>query len=91
MHFNKQFDGKQQVSQRRWRNALRGMVFLVMALLLQACDTDLYTNLDEREANIIVATLARNGIPAARQAQDEGQMTVTVSEERFAEAVEIVS
>lgn len=90
MHFNKQFDGKQQVSQRRWRNALRGMVFLVMALLLQACDTDLYTNLDEREANIIVATLARNGIPAARQAQDEGQMTVTVSEERFAEAVEIL-
>lgn len=90
MHFNKQFDGNQQVSQRRWGNALRGIVFLMMALLLQACDTDLYTNLDEREANIIVATLARNGIPAARQAQDEGQMTVTVSEERFAEAVEIL-
>ena len=90
MHFDQRLSGYQQVSHRRGRNALRVLMLIVMALLLQACDTELYTNLDEREANIIVATLARNGIPAGRQAQDEGQMTVTVSEERFAEAVEIL-
>lgn len=90
MHFDQRLSGYQQAPHRRGRNALRVLMLIVVALLLQACDTKLYTNLDEREANIIVATLARNGIPAGRQAQDEGQMTVTVSEERFAEAVEIL-
>lgn len=66
------------------------LMILIMTLLLQACDTDLYTNLSEREANVMVATLARHGIPASRVAQDENRMTVTVDEDRFAEAVEIL-
>lgn len=85
-----QFFGNHELSRGGYRRVLRGVALLVMVLLLQACDTDLYSNLAEREANIIVATLARNGIPAGRQAQDEGQVTVTVSEERFTEAVEIL-
>lgn len=89
MHFDQHSDN-QELSHGGYRRALQGVALLVMVLLLQACDTNLYTNLDEREANIIVATLARSGISAGRQAQDEGQMTVTVSEERFAEAVEIL-
>ncbi|SDL86194.1 type III secretion protein J [Modicisalibacter muralis] len=76
----------------RARRALgKSLVVLVMALLLQACgDSDLYTDLSEREANVMVATLARHGISASRVAQDEGLMTVTVDEDRFAEAVDIL-
>lgn len=66
------------------------LMVLIVAMLLQACDTDLYTNLSEREANVMVATLARHGIPAKRVTQDENRMTVTVDEDRFAEAVEIL-
>ncbi len=66
------------------------LMTMVMALLLQACDTELYTDLNEREANIMVATLARHGIPAKRVAQEEGLMTVTVDESRFSEAVSIL-
>ncbi|MGQ7244347.1 type III secretion system inner membrane ring lipoprotein SctJ [Salinicola sp. V024] len=73
-----------------YRRPLQVIALLMMALLLQACDTNLYTHLDEREANVIVATLARNGIPANRQSDDEGQMTVTVDEDRFAEAVDVL-
>lgn len=72
------------------RCLLHWALMAVMALLLQACDTDLYTHLDEREANVIVATLSRNGIAAERHAEDEGQMTVTVDESRFADAVDIL-
>lgn len=89
MHFDR-FSGNPALPRSGYRRVLQGMALLVMMLLLQACDTDLYTNLDEREANVIVATLERNGIPAGRQAQDGGQMTVTVDEDRFAEAVEIL-
>lgn len=66
------------------------MALLLMAVLLQACDTDLYTDLDEREANLLVATLARSGVPAKRHADDEGRMTVTVDEDHFADAVDIL-
>lgn len=69
---------------------LRSLLIVVVALLLQACDTDLYTDLSEREANVMVATLARHGIPAKRVAEDGGRMTVTVGKDRFAEAVEIL-
>lgn len=62
-----------------------------MVLLLQACgDSDLYTDLSEREANVMVASLARHGISASRVAQGEGLMTVTVDGDRFAEAVEVL-
>jgi len=89
LHFDR-FSGNPRLPRGGYRRALQGVALLLLALLLQACDTDLYTNLDEREANVIVATLARNGIPASRQTQDEGKMTVTVDEERFAEAVEVL-
>lgn len=69
----------------------KSLLVLIMALLLQACsDSDLYTDLSEREANVMVATLARHGISSSRVAQGEGLTTVTVDEGRFAEAVEIL-
>ncbi|MFP5340472.1 MAG: type III secretion system inner membrane ring lipoprotein SctJ [Gammaproteobacteria bacterium] len=68
-----------------WRHVL----VVVFALLLQACDTDLYTNLSEREANSMLATLLREGIPAERKVSD-GQITLSVPKDRFAEAMEVL-
>lgn len=48
----------------------RYLLVALFAVLLQACDTDLYTNLSEREANSMLATLLREGIPAERKVRD---------------------
>lgn len=64
---------------------------LVGALMLAACDTELYTGLDEREANLMVAALQEKGIPSSRVVEKTGRMTVTVDKDRFAEAVKTLS
>ncbi|PBP30136.1 type III secretion system inner membrane ring lipoprotein SctJ [Pseudomonas syringae] len=66
---------------------LRLLIVATLASLLQACDIDLYTNLGEREANAMLAVLLRDGIPASRKVQDNGQLKVMVDEKRFAEAM----
>lgn len=70
--------------------AVRLMIVVVLAGLLQACDIDLYTNLSEREANAMVAVLLREGVPASRKVQDDGQLKVVVDEKRFAEAMKLL-
>ncbi|TLG93951.1 EscJ/YscJ/HrcJ family type III secretion inner membrane ring protein, partial [Pseudomonas edaphica] len=70
--------------------ALRLLLIGLLASLLQACNTDLYTNLSERDANAMVAVLLRGGIPAERKTQDNGQLKVVVDEERFAEAMTLL-
>lgn len=70
--------------------ALRLMLLVLLTCLLQACDMDLYTNLSERDANSMVAVLLRDGIPAARKIQDNGQLKVVVDELRFAEAMTLL-
>lgn len=59
-------------------------------LMLQACSVELYSNLDQRQANEIVATLMRHGIPAQREAGKDGKMTVSVQKGRFAEAMALL-
>lgn len=70
--------------------AVRLMIVVALAGLLQACDIDLYTNLGEREANAMVAVLLRDGVPASRKLQDNGQLTVVVDEKRFSEAMSLL-
>lgn len=67
------------------------MAFAIIGMLaLQACSEELYSNLDQRQANEIVATLVRHGIPAQREAGKDGKMTVSVQKDRFAEAMAIL-
>jgi type III secretion protein J len=68
----------------------RILVSLCLAALLAGCKVDLYTNLDEPQANEMVAILLQSGIPAGRSVQKGGKLTVTVEEARFAEAVTIL-
>ncbi|PBC20783.1 MULTISPECIES: type III secretion inner membrane ring lipoprotein SctJ [unclassified Mesorhizobium] len=74
------------------RCAARCRVALVVAgmLMLQACSVELYSNLDQRQANEIVATLMRHGILAQREAGKDGKMTVSVQKGRFAEAMALL-
>ncbi|MHC6226894.1 type III secretion system inner membrane ring lipoprotein SctJ [Pseudomonas sp. X10] len=67
--------------------AVRLLIVVTLAGLLQACDMDLYSNLSEREANAMLAVLLRDNIPASRKVQDNGQFKVVVEERRFAQAM----
>jgi type III secretion protein J len=71
----------------RW--VQRALVLLV-ALLLSACEAELYNNLDQRQANEMVGTLQQRGIPAQRVAVKGGQYTVVVDKGRFADAIAIL-
>ena len=73
--------------------ALLPLLALAMALFLSACDnsqTTLHANLDERQANLVMAALLDQGIPCHKTPGDEGAWTVTVAEGRFAEAVNLL-
>ena len=71
----------------RW---VRLALVLLSALLLSACETELYNGLDQRQANEMVATLQQHGIAAQRVAVKGGQYTVVVDKSRFAESVSIL-
>ena len=71
----------------RW--VQRALVLLV-ALLLSACEAELYNNLDQRQANEMIATLQQRGIPAQRVAVKGGQYTVVVDKGRFAESIAVL-
>lgn len=68
----------------------RTAAVLFIGLALSACKVDLYTNLDERQANEMVAVLQQNGIASNRTLNQAGTMTIAVDENRFAQAVDIL-
>lgn len=69
---------------------MRRVLLLLAALLLSGCEAELYNNLDQRQANEIVATLQQRGIPAQRMAVKGGQYTVVVDKARFADSITIL-
>ncbi len=72
--------------------ALPAALALVAALLLTGCDTEttLHAGLPEQQANLVMAALLDAGIPCHKTAGDEGTWNVTVSDARFAEAVNLL-
>ncbi len=64
---------------------------LICALSLAACSVELYANLDQRQANDIIATLFRHGIAAQRSVAKNGRYAVNIDQSRFAEAVAILN
>lgn len=68
------------------------MAFAVTgALMLAGCKSELYTDLDQRQANEIVATLLQHGIAADRAFGKGGLVSVSVDPSRFADAVTILN
>jgi type III secretion protein J len=73
-----------------WPRWAQRVLVLLVALLLTACEAELYNNLDQRQANEMVATLQQRGIPAQRMAVKGGLFTVVVDKARFADAINIL-
>jgi type III secretion protein J len=73
-----------------WPRWAQRVLVLLVALLLTACEAELYSNLDQRQANEMVATLQQRGIPAQRMAVKGGQYTVVVDKARFADAINVL-
>ena len=75
-----------------WRAIVGRCVLVVIAAVsVASCKSDLYTNLDQRRANEIVATLRQNGIPADRSSGKGDRISVSVEESHFAEAVAVLN
>ncbi|WP_437883361.1 type III secretion system inner membrane ring lipoprotein SctJ [Pseudomonas sp. LRF_L74] len=72
------------------RHPLRLLLIVLLAVLIQGCDSELYSGLQQREANRIVSTLLAQGISADRVMQKDGTLTVTVDKSRFAEAMDLL-
>lgn len=73
---------------RFWR---RITALLLCTLALSACNVDLFNDLDQRQANEIIATLFRHGIPAERVIIKSGRFDVKVDEGHFAEAIAVLN
>ncbi|WP_088580058.1 type III secretion system inner membrane ring lipoprotein SctJ [Burkholderia ubonensis] len=69
---------------RRWT----GIGFLIM--LLSACKTDLYSNLQEAEANQMLALLKLRNIDAEKKLLKDGNVTIRVDSDQFVNAVELM-
>ena len=74
--------------------AVRAMVKLAaLALVLCAlagCQTELYSKLDEREANDMIALLHKHGIAAERSFAKDGTSQISVEENRLPQAIELL-
>jgi type III secretion protein J len=69
--------------------ALRRILMIAVLLVLTACKVELFSGLTEREANDMLAILLRYDIPAAK-AVTKDDVSLTVEEGRFAEAVDLL-
>jgi type III secretion protein J len=78
-------------SGRTARLGTRLAVAALCAAAVASCKSELYTDLDQQQANQIVAALREHGIAADRAPGKGGRMSVSVDESRFAEAVQVLN
>lgn len=71
----------------------RSLRFVVLPLLfaLSGCKVDLYTQLQEREANEMLALLIDNGVDAVRVATKDGTSTIQVDEKLLAFSINLLN
>ena len=77
----------------RYRSAFRGLRFGLLvsaAVLLAGCQSELYSNLSERQANQMVRVLSEAGITANRSGS-EGRFSVHVDRREFSQAISELS
>ncbi len=65
-------------------------VYFVLCLLLTGCKVDLYSNLDEREANEMLAVLLKNDIAVSKKPGKKGKVHLSVKESQMADAINIL-
>ena len=69
---------------------LRSALVIACMLMLVGCKTELYTDLDQRQANEIVTTLLQHGIAADRTFGKGGRVSVAIDSSRLADAITIL-
>lgn len=75
---------------RSWRR-LRICAALPLLLPLMGCKTDLYTKVQEREANEMLALLLGKGVDAARVVGKDGASTIQVEEKQLAYSIDLLN
>ena len=70
--------------------AMRTGLALGAALLLSACQTDLYTGLNEEDANEMLAALLHDGLSAAKVKAKDATESILVEQTQFATAVDVL-
>nr|WP_281035121.1 type III secretion inner membrane ring lipoprotein SctJ [Mesorhizobium tamadayense] len=75
------------------RSGWRSLTFIVLPLLfvLSGCKVDLYTQLQEREANEMLALLIDNGVDAVRVAAKDGTSTIQVDDKLLAFSINLLN
>lgn len=73
------------------KRPLRWLVLLLLLPLLSACRAELYSQVSERDANEILATLHAAGIEAFKHTSDRKVWSVEVAESELQQALQIVS
>ncbi|WP_108819815.1 type III secretion system inner membrane ring lipoprotein SctJ [Pseudovibrio sp. Alg231-02] len=72
-------------------NIRRFITIVGMVIGLAACNTDLYTNLSEQEANTMLSLLLENGVSAQKVGLGDGLVTLQVDDDDIQRAVTILN
>ncbi|RDJ04495.1 type III secretion system inner membrane ring lipoprotein SctJ [Rhizobium grahamii] len=70
---------------------LRHCAVLALLLAVSGCKADLYTKMQEREANEMLALLLNNGVDAVRVAAKDGTSSIQVEEKQLAFSIDILN
>ncbi|MCK1341095.1 type III secretion inner membrane ring lipoprotein SctJ [Bradyrhizobium sp. 38] len=76
---------------RPFRKRLQLVALLPLLLALVGCKADLYTKVQEREANEMLAVLLKNGVDALRVAAKDGTITIQVEQTQIASAIDLLN
>lgn len=69
---------------------IRNIACLLLVLLLAGCKSQLYTGLNEREGNDMLALLLSSGIPATKELNKDLQLTLFVPNEEVARSIHLL-
>ena len=70
---------------------LRALALLPLLLPLIGCKADLYTKVQEREANEMLAVLLKNGVDSVRVAAKDGTSTIQVEQNQIAVSIDLLN
>ncbi|WFU40129.1 type III secretion inner membrane ring lipoprotein SctJ [Bradyrhizobium sp. CB82] len=70
---------------------LRALALLPLLLPLIGCKADLYTKIQEREANEMLAVLLKNGVDSVRIAAKDGTSTIQVEQNQIALSIDLLN
>jgi type III secretion protein J len=74
----------------RFTRAARLGLVLATALLVSACQTDLYSALNEDDANEMLALLMHDGLAAGKVRAKDGTTAIVIDQAQFAMAVDVL-